>query len=242
MSTRVFLFTFESDFPKFEKQKRVQANGAKQKRVDLINPQAAAKIQPELMPGESVHWADTPNPKIIFHSDDWTAIPLTVMWTGFFVFWEAGALGYWGKESRHGAPDVFMALWGIPFLVVGNYMVWGRFFVDAWLKRRTFYAVTNRRVLVLQEGWKKKTSTTFLESIPTIEREGTETGTLWFGPKYPVIAGRGRKTRDLSRFSVGDVPVFADIENVESVYRLIMDIRTKAGKTSTQSILSYPSH
>jgi hypothetical protein len=48
----------------------------------------------------------------------------------------------------------------------------------------------------------------------------------------------------MSRFSMGDVPVFADIQNVEPVYRLILDLRTKAGKTSTstQSILSNPSH
>jgi len=169
------------------------------------------------------------------------AIPFTLIWTGFFVFWEAGALGFWGKASRNGVPDIFMALWGIPFLIVGNCMVWGRFLVDAWLKRRTYYAVTNHRIMVLQEGWRKKTSTTFLESIPTIEREGTETGTLWFGPKHPVIAGRGRKTRDLSRFSVGDVPVFADIENVNSVYRLILELREKTGRTSTfaPSIFSY---
>ena len=45
-----------------------------------------------------------------------------------------------------------MALWGIPFLVAGNYMVWGRFLVDGWLKRRTYYAITSRRAFLLQEG------------------------------------------------------------------------------------------
>jgi hypothetical protein len=212
--------------------------------VDPINPQAAAKIQPELMSGESVHWADTPNTRVIFHSDDWAMIPFSLMWTGFTVFWEAGALGFWGKEPQRGGPNVFMALWGIPFLVMGNYMVWGRFLVDAWLKRRTYYAVTNRRVLVVQDGWKKKTSMTFLESIPAIEREGAVTGTLWFGPKYPVLAGRGEKKRDMSRFSLGDVPVFADIDNVEAVYRLILDLRARASRplTPTQNVLSYPSY
>jgi len=85
---------------------------------------------------------------------------------------------------------------------------------------------------------------TFLESVPTIEREGTETGTLWFGPKYPVLAGRGQKTRDLSRFSVGDVPVFADIANVESVYRLVVELRANSGKNSTftPAALSFPSY
>jgi hypothetical protein len=237
---RAFVFTFEGDLPKFRNQTAILST-ERSRRVETINPQTAAKIQPELMSGETIHWAGAPNTSVIFHSDDWATIPFTLIWTGFFVFWEAEALGFWGKASRNGTPDTFMALWGIPFLVVGNYMVWGRFVVDAWLKRRTYYAVTSRRILVLQHGWKKKTSMTFLDSIPTIEREGTEVGTLWFGPKYPVIAAKGRRTRDLSRFSVGDTPVFADIENVESVYHLVLELREKTGRTSTSapSVFSY---
>jgi hypothetical protein len=209
--------------------------------LETINPQVASKIQAELMSGEIIHWAGAPNPSIIFHSDDYAMIPFSLIWTGFFVFCEANALGLSGTMSRNGARDTFMTLWCIPFLIVGNYMVWGRFFVDAWMKRRTYYAVTNRRVLVRQDGWKRKISMTFLESIPSIEREGVEIGTLWFGPKYPVIAARGQRTRDMSRFSVGDVPVFADIDNVESVYRLIMELRGKTGRNSTSapSIFSY---
>jgi hypothetical protein len=118
--------------------------------------------------------------------------------------------------------------------------VWGRFLHDAWLKRRTYYGVTNRRLLVLQEGWKRKTSTTFLEEIPQIEREGGSMGTLWFGAKYPVLVPRGQKSRDMSRFSLGDVPVFADIEDVDSVHRLIMDLRAKvASRPISPAPLTY---
>lgn len=210
--------------------------------MSAIDPRAAQKIEPELMSSESIYWAGVPNPKVIFHSDDWTVIPFSLMWTGFFVFWEAEVLGLWGKTRQPAGNDFFMALWGIPFLVVGNYMVWGRFFVDSWLKRRTYYAVTNRRVLILQEGWKRKSSTTFLEAIPNIEREGAETGTLWFGPKYPVVAAKGKKTRNMSRFSVGDVPVFADIDDVNAVYQLIMDLRDKkVGASIARPGLTYNS-
>jgi hypothetical protein len=194
--------------------------------LTTIDPQASQKIQPELMTGESIHWAGIPDPRVIFHSDDWAVIPFSLVWTGFFVFWEAQAFGFWGaKPQRDG--NLFMELWGIPFLVMGNYLVWGRFLWDAWLKRRTYYAVTDRRVLVLQEGWKRNTSMMFLEEIPQIAKEGTSTGTLWFGVKYPAVAPRRQKTRDVSRFSLGDVPVFADIADVDSVYRLILGLRTK---------------
>lgn len=206
-----------------------------------VDARAAQKIQPELMSGENIYWAGMPKPTVIFHSDDWATIPFSLVWTGFFVFWEAQAFGFWGETSRPTGNDIFMRLWGIPFLVAGNYMVWGRFLFDAWAKRRTYYAVTNRRVLVLQDAWKRKTSMIFLEAIPQIEREGSATGTLWFGIKYPVVAPRGRKTRDLSRFSIGDVPVFADIEDVDTVHRLIIELREKSSRGSTSAqILTYP--
>jgi len=198
-----------------------------QLKLIAIDPRAAQKIQSELMSSESIYWAGMPDLRVIFHSDDLAVIPFSLVWTGFFIFWEADALSVWRDKSHQDGTHVFMVLWGIPFLVMGNYIVWGRFLRDAWLKRRTYYGVTNRRLLILQEGWKRKTSTMFLQEIPQIEREGASIGTLWFGTKYPVIVPRGQKSRDMSRFSLGDVPVFADIADVDSVHRLIMDLRAK---------------
>jgi len=201
-----------------------------------IDPKASTKLQSELFSGERIHWAAMPNPRIIFHSDDWSAIPFTLIWTGFFVFWEAQALGIWQDAAKPSPPSTFMVLWGIPFLLVGQYMVWGRFFVDAWLKRRTYYAVTDRRVLILQEGGKRKTQFSYLESIPEISREGNETGTLWLGTKLPVIGGRGSRTRSMSRFDIMDgVPTLADIDDVDSVSHLILELRENTRNKSNQS-------
>ena len=166
-------------------------------------------------------------PRVLFHSDDLYMIPFGLLWGGFAIFWEMGVLGYWGNGPEGQTVSTFMELWGIPFIVVGQYMIWGRFFYDGWLKRRTYYAVTNRRVLVIKEGWSRKTSWVYVSAIPTIAREGSVTGTLWFGPKYPVFGGRGQKRRSMSRFSIGDVPVFADIDDLDSVYRMVLDLREK---------------
>ena len=116
--------------------------------MTTIDPRAAQKIQPHILSGETIHWAGIPNPEIIFHSDDWVAIPFSLVWGGFMIFWEAGALGSSANSSKTGDGDVFMILWGIPFVLCGQYLIWGRFFHDAWLKRRTFYAVTNRRACI----------------------------------------------------------------------------------------------
>ncbi len=204
--------------------------------MGIIDSEVSSAVQPELMTGETLLWTGRPNVGVVFHSDDLYLIPFSLLWGGFAIFWEAGVLGYWGNTAKGGTPSTFMALWGIPFILAGQYFIWGRFLYDAWLKRRTYYAVTNRRVLMVQEGWNRKTSWMYISSIPTVEREGSMTGTLWFGPKYPVFGGRGQKTRGMSRFSIGDVPVFADIDDLESVYRTVLELREKTDQAlSTQS-------
>jgi hypothetical protein len=201
--------------------------------VGIIDPEASSRLQPELLAGETFLWTGKPNPRVVFHSDDWYLIPFSLLWGGFAIFWEAGVLGYWGSGAKNGTPSSFMALWGIPFIVIGQYVIWGRFLHDAWLKKRTYYAVTNRRVLVMQDGWKQKTIWTYISSIPTVEREGLATGTLWFGPKSPVWGGRGQQTRGMSRFSIGAVPVFADIDDLDSVYRMVLNLRESADQLAS---------
>ncbi len=201
---------------------RARNFGGEWTRLLKIDPVASQKIQPYLSSDESLYWAGRPDPNVVFHSDDWISIPFAILWTAFAVFWEYGATS---GNSKSGGRDWFFALWGIPFIAIGVYMVAGRFVTDAWLKRRTYYGLTDRRVLIVQESWKTKTSTAYLEMVPNIECEGNKTGTIWLGPKYPVIAARGKRTRDMSRFSVGDVPIFADIDDVREVYHQILQVR-----------------
>ena len=173
--------------------------------MGAIDPEASFKIQSELISGESLIWAGRPNPSVIFHSEDGFAIPFSLLWGGFAIFWEAGVLGLWGHAAK-GSP-IFMALPGLAFVLIGQYMIWGRFVYDGWLKRRTYYGITNRRLIVLQETTKRKTCTMYLEAIPSVERDGSFTGTLWFGTKYTMTAGR--RAQSWSRFSMRNVSVFA---------------------------------
>jgi hypothetical protein len=194
-----------------------------------IDPEASSKLQSELLSGETILWTGRPNPAVIFHSDDWYLIPFSLFWVAFTLFWELAVTGRVGTASK-GEPSLFMMLWGIPFIVIGQYLLWGRFLYDGWIKRRTYYGVTSRRILIVQDGWSRKTSFNYIDVLPTIQKDGSDTGTLWFGPKYSVLGGRRQATRSMSRFSVGDTPVFADIDDVNSVYKLVLDLREQMSK------------
>jgi hypothetical protein len=188
-----------------------------------------------MLPSESILWAGRPNPRVVFHSDDWYLIPFSLFWVAFTAFWEWGVSGHFGKQPETG-PSPFMMLWGVPFILFGQYMLWGRYLYDAWLKRRTYYGVTSKRILVVQDGWNRKATFNYIDVLPTIQKEGSGTGTLWFGPRLPVMAGRGQATRSMNRFSVGDTPAFVDIDDVDSVYRLVLDLREQLTRRDTTSV------
>ena len=121
-----------------------------------INQDSFLAIQPELTSGESILWAGQPNSRIIFHKEDLFTIPFSLMWGGFAIFWEAGVAGLWGQTTHFGNRWIFGMIWGIPFVIIGQYLIWGRFFYTAWKKKRTHYAVTSRRVMVVQNGWRRQ--------------------------------------------------------------------------------------
>jgi len=187
-------------------------------------------VQPELTSGESVVWAGQPQSSIIFHNDDVVLIPFSLLWGGFAIFWEAGVSGLWGSQGSR--PWSFGMVWGVPFVLVGQYLIWGRFFYAAWLKRRTHYAVTNRRVIVIQDGWRRKMASAYVDSLPTVIKEAGARGlgTLRFAQAQPLWSRQGGWGA-WTGVSVGDVPTFADIEDVDYVYRVVCDLRERARTT-----------
>ncbi len=199
--------------------------------------QAAAQLefQSELMPGESLLWAGQPSRKVIFHRSDWFMIPFSLLWGGFAIFWEYGVSGHFDNaHPLHNTGMInFMSLWGIPFVLIGQYFIWGRFLYTAWRKARTFYGVTNKRVLVLGKGSSRKLSDGYLRSLTSVtlttSRDGT--GTIELAPEpesssmWNFYGGRRRggfaMDIDLSRLA------FYDVEDAKSVYQLIQTQRER---------------
>ena len=193
----------------------------------------ASELQSELGSGESLLWAGQPQRKVIFHSRDWFAIPFSLMWGGFAIFWEMGVTGFWGNpESSHTGPSLFV-LWGIPFVVIGQYLIWGRFLYVGWKKTRTFYGVTNKRVLVLNAGNNRRVTDAFLSNLDSVSLSTRPDGigTIEFVPE-PEPQSTWGSSRSYRRSNQIDIDlsrlVFFDISDARSVYQVIQSQRERA--------------
>ena len=147
-----------------------------------------------LDPGERVLWAGQPRQGIFFRSSDVFIIPFSLLWGGFAIFWETMVL----TQTRHGknAPApvrIIFPLWGIPFVLLGLYLIFGRFFVDSWRRRRTWYGVTDRRALIVRTGPGRSVTSFDLRTIGQViyQEHADGTGTLMFGGVVTVSRNRG---------------------------------------------------
>jgi hypothetical protein len=104
----------------------------------VIDPRALASD--ELRPGERLLWVGQSDPGRLFGARDAFLVPFSLLWGGFAIFWEVGVL-------TTGAPW-FFALFGSVFVLIGLYLIVGRFFVKRHRKRTEVYAVTDRRAFI----------------------------------------------------------------------------------------------
>jgi len=164
-------------------------------------------------------------------------VPFSLMWGGFAIFWETLASGMWGAKSNSGPMNWFMMLWGIPFIVIGQYLIWGRFLTARWKKKRTYYALTNRRVIVVQNGWSRKMASAYVDTLPTIikEKASNGLGTLRFAQRAPAWSNQ-RSYGAWDGMDVGDIPTFVDIPDVDMVYRMVSDQRERAADRSQAAL------
>jgi hypothetical protein len=102
--------------------------------------EARSRILPLLRQGERLLWVGRPDARVRFSGADAFLVPFSVLWGGFAVFWEVMAI----TTVR----QPLFIIWGIPFVLLGLYFIFGRFIVKKRRKLTTIYAVTNSRAIV----------------------------------------------------------------------------------------------
>jgi hypothetical protein len=142
------------------------------------------------------------------------------MWGGFAIVWETLAIG---------SGNVFPMIWGIPFVAIGLYFIFGRFIYKASRKRRTTYAVTDKRVLEIVRGLQggESVNATYLSAIPAISTSTTSGGygSVEFGAGSPRYARYGNTGMEFLGRGQPSGLCFYDIPDPRSVADLVERLR-----------------
>jgi hypothetical protein len=177
-----------------------------------------SSIERELGPGERLLWKGRPRGGIRLRGADVLMIPFSLLWAGFAIFWEYMVLL---KVPKNDPAGWLSPLFGIPFVLAGLYIVFGRFLVDAKIRQSTEYAVTNRRAIIVSTLFGRKTRSINLQATPDISlsERADRSGTISFGSGAPSYGWWSQ--RNLWSPNAGSQPAFEMIDDVRSVYDLI---------------------
>ena len=137
-------------------------------------------LSSQLGRSEKLLWSGRPRQGVFFRARDTFLIPFSLLWGGFAIFWEYGVV-------TSDAP-FFFRLWGVPFVLVGLYLIIGRFFVEANLRSKTYYGLTNERVIIISGMLSRNVKSLQLRSLSDVSlSEGAGgIGTVTFGPTAPA--------------------------------------------------------
>jgi hypothetical protein len=138
------------------------------------------ELRQHLNHSESLLWTGQPKKGIIFRASDVFMIPFSIFWCGFAIFWMIGASS---------AGGVF-ALFGVPFVLIGLFMVFGRFIMDAAQRANTIYGLTEDRIIIKSGIRNKSIQSVNIKTLTDVEiTEKTDgSGTINIGPKNPYNA------------------------------------------------------
>jgi hypothetical protein len=179
-------------------------------------------LRSHLAANEKLLWCGRPLSGLRLRASDGYAIPFSLMWAGFAIFWELSVF-------KTGAP-AFFKLWGIPFVLVGLYLIIGRFFVEAWLRSRTYYALTNERAIIVTDHvgqTVKSLPLRTLSDVMLIERRD-RSGSIALGRTATGWVASGW----IGSNRYPSPPAFDLIENVGEVFTLLLRAQTNAMKVS----------
>ncbi|MDZ4823833.1 MAG: PH domain-containing protein [Flavobacteriales bacterium] len=184
----------------------------------ITNYDIENEIGPILRPGEKLIWTGRPQTGILFKRTDFFIIPFSLLWCGFTVFWEFTSI-------KMGAP-IFFSLFGIPFILIGLYLLIGRFFLDARKRAKTVYGITKDRINMKSGIFREEIESLNFKSVSEISytQKPDKSGTITFGPndsgnsKMP-----GRDLPGGKQYASLEL-----IEDVKIVYDKIVDLQRQA--------------
>ena len=143
---------------------------------------ADSRIREELVADEILLWAGRPRQGLVFRIGEWLRFPVHLLLLAFAIFWEVLVI-------TMGAPIGFRIV-GVFFVCVGLYLNFGRIWGDAYERSKTYYGLTNKRVIIIWGLLWQSVRSIPLELIEDvlIREDIDRSGTITFIRPWSIIA------------------------------------------------------
>lgn len=187
---------------------------------------AEQSISLGLSADEKILWSGQPPGKLQFNVLNVITIPIGAVLLAFGVFWE---LLVWQMVSSPPSSATYQSplppiLIGISFFAVGLFLIFGMFFVDIYLRKHTYYVVTNLHVIIMTKWLATNIRSLALEQLPlmTLKTKPNGSGNIYFGSTGPVVT--------IGSTGSTPPPSFDKIDDVRKVHDIILDAQQQVGK------------
>lgn len=175
--------------------------------------ETAAIIKSELNSSEQLLWAGQPRSGIVFRLNDAYMIPFSLLWAGFACY------SMFKRQT--------LDLVGVPFVLIGLYLVVGRFFVEAWKRKRIFYGITTERVIAISTFFSRTVTSVNLRTLSdlTLTQRADGSGDIVLGGS---VRSKGWFKGWANRRQQDEQPALELIADARRVYDILRDAHTKA--------------
>ncbi|SIO17674.1 hypothetical protein [Vannielia litorea] len=149
---------------------------------------------------EEILWQGRPAGGIVVRGSDLFESLFGLFFAGFAVFWISMASSMGAPRNGPGIFALF-PLFGLPFLAVGLYLAFGKFFWRAHVRRNTNYTLTNKRGFIATDVFNNRKLRSYALQ-DGLELEQTARGdTLWFATE--LVTTRGKNGTRTYRKKIG---------------------------------------
>ncbi len=168
------------------KKKRGDMMTADEKRKERLD----RELHTHLEPGETLLWSGQPQAGLVLRVHELFMVPITLLWCSVLLpvgVLSADALLRHPERIAFGALPLMLVVMPVAF-GFGFYALIGRFLLDDRLQKKTIYAVTDRRLLIMSGLWWRWVRERPFDRISWIRawRHWSGRTTIIFGP-YPFI-------------------------------------------------------
>lgn len=172
-----------------------------------------ARFLPHLMVEEHILWSGRPDPFFTTYRIPFPQRIFMLFWLGFAIFWTVSA----------SAASGLFGLFGVPFVLIGIQMNFGAKYAYNKKKAHIYYALTNKRALILGDSEKPFFRSIDFSPAPSLDFEAGMggKGSVYLNRYQTDFVPQNRYKRGIDVSFPDPTRHFLDIKDGARVYRMM---------------------